>query len=45
MDAHYWQARWERNKIEFHQDSISPYLQRFLPELKLAPGARIAIVR
>lgn len=43
MDTHYWQARWERNQIEFHQDSISPYLQRFLPELKLAPGARVFV--
>lgn len=43
MDTHYWQARWERNQIEFHQDSISPYLQRFLPELKLASGARVFV--
>jgi len=39
MDTHYWQARWERDQIEFHQDAVSPYLQQFLPELTLAPGA------
>lgn len=39
MDTQYWQERWEQNKIEFHQDAVSPNLQRFLPELTLAPGA------
>jgi thiopurine S-methyltransferase len=39
MDTQYWQERWEQNKIEFHQDVVSPQLQRFLSELKLAPGA------
>ena len=41
MDTLYWQERWEQNKIEFHQDAVSPNLQRFLPELKLAPGVRV----
>lgn len=41
MDTQYWQDRWEHNKIEFHQDAVSPYLQRFLPELTHAPGARV----
>lgn len=41
MDTQYWQDRWEQNKIEFHQDAVSPYLQRFLPELTRAPGARV----
>jgi thiopurine S-methyltransferase len=40
MDTEYWRERWQQNRIEFHQDVVSPYLQRFLPELKLAPGAR-----
>lgn len=39
MDTQYWQERWEQNRIEFHQDVVSPHLQRFLPELKLAPDA------
>jgi len=43
MDTHYWQARWERDQIEFHQDAVSPYLQQFLPELTLAPGACVFV--
>lgn len=43
MDTEYWRERWQQNRIEFHQDVISPYLQRFLPELKLAPGARVFV--
>lgn len=41
MDTQYWQDRWEQNKIEFHQDAVSPYLQRFLPELTRTSGTRV----
>lgn len=43
MDTEYWRERWRQNRIEFHQDAVSPYLQRFLPELKLAQGARVFV--
>lgn len=43
MDTRYWQGRWRQNKIEFHQDVVSPHLQRFFPELKLATGARVFV--
>ena len=43
MDTEYWRDRWQQNRIEFHQDAVSPYLQRFLAELKLAPGARVFV--
>ena len=43
MDIEYWLNRWRQNRIGFHQDTVNPYLERFLPELNLPPGARVFV--
>jgi len=42
-DSEYWRERWRQGRTEFHQDAVSPYLQRYLPDLTLAPGARVFV--
>jgi len=39
----FWQARWTRNEIGFHQTEINPYLSRHWPTLGLAPGSRVLV--
>lgn len=41
MEASDWLDRWEQNRIGFHQPGVSAYLQQYLPEIDLKPGATI----
>ena len=41
MEHGFWHEKWEENEIGFHQPKPHPQLVRYLPELKLAPGARV----
>lgn len=43
MQPSFWQARWSRNEIGFHQKQINSYLQRYWPQLNAAPGERVLV--
>lgn len=43
MQADFWQERWQRNQIGFHQAGVNPYLQRHWPSLGVAPGAQVLV--
>lgn len=43
MDAEFWQARWTRSEIGFHQAEVNPYLQRYWSSLMLTQGARVLV--
>lgn len=43
MSNKHWKAKWKRNDISFHQLSINPLLQQFLPQLGLAKGDRVLV--
>lgn len=39
----FWQARWSRNEIGFHQQQVNPYLQQHWPTLALPAGSRVLV--
>ena len=43
MHAEFWQARWSRSEIGFHQPEINPYLARYWSSLHLPVGARVLV--
>jgi thiopurine S-methyltransferase len=43
MDHDFWHARWQTNRIGFHQNEINPYLVRYWPSLHLAPQSRVFV--
>lgn len=43
MDPEFWHDRWRQNQIGFHQPAVNDHLQRFYPELRLAPGAGVFV--
>ncbi|NWA00033.1 thiopurine S-methyltransferase [Pseudomonas gingeri] len=43
MQPEFWHKRWEFNQIGFHLDQVNPCLQRFWPDLTLAPEARVLV--
>ncbi|MFC0710172.1 thiopurine S-methyltransferase [Azorhizophilus paspali] len=43
MHEDFWQARWARDEIGFHQAQVNPYLSRHWPTLGLAPGSRVLV--
>lgn len=43
MQADFWHQRWAANQIGFHQPQTNPYLQRYWPGLKLAPGSKVLV--
>lgn len=43
MDAEFWQARWTRSEIGFHQAEVNPYLQRYWSSLMLTQGTRVLV--
>lgn len=36
MEASYWQQKWEKNEIAFHQSEANPLLVKYFNELSLA---------
>ncbi len=43
MEAEFWQERWRSGRIGFHQEQITPALQRWWPELAVPPSARVLV--
>lgn len=43
MEPAFWQQRWADNQIGFHQAQVNPYLQKYWPQLQLAPGSRVLV--
>lgn len=41
MEASYWQQKWERNEIAFHQSEANPLLVKYFNELSLAKNSRV----
>lgn len=43
MDEGFWQRRWARNEIGFHQGEVNPYLRRHWQALSAASGSRVLV--
>lgn len=43
MDAQFWHARWHEGRIGFHQDKVTPLLQKHWPSLGVATGSRVFV--
>lgn len=43
MDARFWEEKWEKNEIGFHQAEVNPSLIKHFRELALEPGARVFV--
>ncbi|MDU4252746.1 thiopurine S-methyltransferase [Pseudomonas sp.] len=43
MQHEFWQSRWARNEIGFHQQSVSPGLQRHWPNLGLPEESQVLV--
>jgi thiopurine S-methyltransferase len=43
MDESFWQRKWERNEIAFHQREPNPLLVRYFADLSLPEGSRVFV--
>ncbi len=43
MDLGFWRQRWEEGRTGFHQDRVTPLLERHWQALDLAPGSRVFV--
>lgn len=43
MDPDFWHQRWRENRIGFHQDRVSPLLERHWPSLDLPAGSQVFV--
>ncbi len=43
MDANFWQEKWKRGDIAFHQSEANPFLADHFGKLNLAPGSRVLL--
>lgn len=43
MEEAFWQEKWARNEIGFHEAGTNPLLLRHFPALHLAPDARVFV--
>ena len=43
MDPDFWNRRWRKNEIAFHQQEINTHLQHFWSRLGLKPGERVFV--
>jgi thiopurine S-methyltransferase len=41
VNSDFWQQRWDRNEIGFHQSQVNPQLARYWPQLSLPPASRV----
>ncbi|MDX1678175.1 MAG: thiopurine S-methyltransferase, partial [Arsukibacterium sp.] len=41
MNPEFWQEKWQKREIAFHQAATNPLLVSCFNQLQLAPGARI----
>lgn len=43
MDEGFWQRRWAKNEIGFHQQAINAYLQHYWPRVAAAPSEQVLV--
>src|SRR5690606_282577 len=43
MDADFWLERWNEGRTHFHQDRVTPLLQKLWPTLALPAGSRVLV--
>ncbi|SHI28964.1 thiopurine S-methyltransferase [Pollutimonas bauzanensis] len=43
MDADFWLERWRDGQTRFHQDRVTPLLQKYWPSLSLEAGSRVLV--
>lgn len=43
MDQNFWQQRWEKNEIGFHEPKPNPLLVKYLPQLSVLKDRRIFV--
>lgn len=43
MDPDFWQQRWREGRIGFHQQQVTPLLERHWETLAVAPGGRVLV--
>ncbi|MDQ8031255.1 MAG: thiopurine S-methyltransferase [Bordetella sp.] len=43
MDAEFWLERWRDGQTHFHQNRVTPLLQKYWPTLEVAPGSRVLV--
>src|SRR5882757_3387758 len=43
MDTSFWQQKWERNEIAFHQKEANPLLVKYFTELSLEKGSSVFV--
>ena len=43
MDADFWLERWNEGRTHFHQDRVTPLLQKFWPTLSLPAGSQVLV--
>jgi len=43
MDADFWLARWREGRTHFHQDRVTPLLEKFWPPLGVPAGSRVLV--
>lgn len=41
MEPEFWHQRWREGRIGFHQDRVTPLLERYWPAVGAAPGSRV----
>lgn len=43
MKHAFWHQRWQEGRIGFHQQETNPWLERYWPKMKVAPGSRVLV--
>ena len=43
METSFWQQKWDRQEIGFHQKAGNPLLEKHVDALKLKPGSRVFV--
>jgi len=43
MDAEFWLERWREGRTHFHQEKISPLLQKYWPTLALPAAGQVLV--
>lgn len=43
MNPEFWQERWQKNEIGFHQQEINAHLQDYWPRLSVAAGGQVFV--
>lgn len=43
MESEFWNRRWQKNQIAFHQGRVNAMLTSHIAELRLKPGSRVFV--